>query len=176
MNRRPVPAGTPGHVLLTTLACRAMPLIRYRIGDYAAWDPDQSCACGNAQPIISQLEGRTDDYLITSDDRKIGRLSTAMKRSPTIHSAQLVQARPGHAFLLVRPGEGYRSSHAQNVRDDILERIGYFDLEIIEVEEIPRTPHGKTSLVVRLPERPTMHDTYSGLLRGSARGLSSKTQ
>jgi phenylacetate-CoA ligase len=124
----------------------------------------RSVPCGNQQPIISNLEGRTDDYLITKDGRKIGRLSTAMKRSPTIHSAQLVQDSPGHAFLLVKPGSGYQSLHAAAVRDDVLERIGEFALDIVEVAEIPRTPEGKTVLVVRLEERPAMKDLYTQLL------------
>ena len=76
-----------------------------------------------------------------------------MKRSPSIHSAQIVQDRPGHAFLLVRPGEGYRPKDAGPVVDDIRERIGRFDLDVVEVSEIPKTPTGKTRLVVRLPER-----------------------
>jgi phenylacetate-CoA ligase len=160
----PCQPGQVGEIVATGLFNDAMPLIRYRMGDYAAWAPDQSCACGNSQPTITQLEGRTDDYLITSDGRKIGRLSTAMKRSPTIHSAQIVQDQPGHAYLLVRPGEGYQSNHARNVRDDMLERIGLFELEIIEVNEIPKTPQGKTALVVRLAERPAMRDVYDRLL------------
>ena len=104
----------------------------------------------------NELEGRVDDYLITSDGRKIGRLSTAIKRSPTIHSSQIVQDRPGHAYLLVRPGDGYQPRDAVAVHDDILERIGDLDLKVVEVSEIPKTPQGKTSLVVRLADRPHM--------------------
>jgi phenylacetate-CoA ligase len=141
-----------------------MPLIRYRMGDYAAWAENQSCLCGNVHPIIANLEGRVDDYLVTASGRQIGRLSTAMKRSPAIHSAQLVQLRPGHAFLLVRPGKSYTRAHALAVRDDILERIGAFNLEIIEVTEIPKTPQGKTVLVVRLSDRPQMRDTYRHII------------
>jgi hypothetical protein len=87
-----------------------------------------------------------------------------MKRSPTIHSAQLVQDRSGHAYLLVRPSNGYRAADAAAVRDDILERIGAFDLDILEVSEIPRTHQGKTSLVVRLADRPHMREAYAGIL------------
>jgi hypothetical protein len=86
-----------------------------------------------------------------------------MKRSPTIHSAQLVQDRPGHAFLLARPSKGYRPRDAELVRDDIVERIGAFDIEILETTEIPKTPQGKTVLVVRLPERPAMRYIYQTL-------------
>jgi phenylacetate-CoA ligase len=160
----PCMPGEVGEVVATGLLNDAMPLIRYRLGDYAAWAERQSCPCGNDHPIIARLEGRVDDYLVTTDGRKIGRLSTAMKRSPTIHSAQIVQEKPGHAFLLVRPGEGYQSHHALAVRDDILERIGAFDIDIIAVKEIPKTPQGKTSLVVRFADRPAMRNAYQEIL------------
>jgi phenylacetate-CoA ligase len=141
-----------------------MPLIRYRLGDYAAWAEDQSCSCGNRQPVITKLEGRVDDYLITLDGRKIGRLSTAVKRAPTVHSAQIVQDRPGHAYLLVRPSDGYRSADGAALCDDIQERIGTFDLEVVEVPEIPKTLQGKTVLVVRLADRPEMREIYEKVL------------
>jgi phenylacetate-CoA ligase len=161
----PCVPGEIGEVVATGLLNDAMPLIRYRLGDYAAWADEPSCPCGNVHPILAHLEGRVDDYLVTLDRRKIGRLSTAVKRSPTIHSAQIVQDHPGHAFLLVRPGQGYRSVDAVAVRDDILERIGTFDVEIVEVPEIPKTPQGKTVLVIRLADRPTMRDIYDKLLK-----------
>jgi phenylacetate-CoA ligase len=161
----PCAPGELGEIVATALLNDAMPLIRYRLGDCAAWALEQTCPCGNVHPIIDNLEGRVDDYLVTIDGRKIGRLSTAMKRSPTIHSAQIVQDRPGHAFLLVRPGDGYRTKDVNLVRDDILERIGSFNLEILEVGEIPKTPQGKTSLVIRLQQRPEMKPFYETLIR-----------
>jgi phenylacetate-CoA ligase len=156
--------GEIGEVVATGLLNDAMPLIRYRMGDYAAWAPAQNCTCGNPYPVITNLEGRLDDYLVTLDGRKIGRLSTAVKRSPTIHSSQIFQDRPGHAYLLVRPGAGYRSAHATAVKDDILERIGAFDMDVVEVSEIPKTPRGKATLVVRLEERPYMISQYESVL------------
>jgi phenylacetate-CoA ligase len=161
----PCAPGEVGEIVATGLLNDAMPLIRYRLGDYAAWAQEQDCPCGNVHPVLANLEGRVDDYLVTADGRTIGRLSTAVKRSPTIHSAQIVQDRPGHAYLLVRPGQSYRSVDAVAVCDDIRERIGTFELEIIEVSEIPKTPQGKTVLVVRLAERPAMRDLYTTLLK-----------
>jgi phenylacetate-CoA ligase len=163
----PCPPGEVGEVVATGLMNEAMPLIRYRLGDYAAWAEDQSCPCGNRQPAITNLEGRVDDYLVTEDGRKIGRLSTALKRSPSVHSAQIVQDRPGHARLLVRPGSGYRSADALAIRDDILERIGEFSMDIFEVPEIPKNPQGKSSLVVRLDDRPFMRAGYQELFQSS---------
>jgi phenylacetate-CoA ligase len=157
--------GEVGEMVATGLLNDAMPLLRYRLGDYAAWAGEQYCPCGNPHPIITHLEGRVDDYLITADGRKIGRLSTAVKRSPTIHSAQIVQDRPGHAYLLVRPANGYQSVDATAVRDDIVERIGTFDLEVVEVSEIPKTLQGKTVLVVHLTDRLAAIERYEVFLK-----------
>ena len=162
----PCRPGEVGEIVATGLLNDAMPLIRYRMGDYAAWDEEQVCPCGNRQPAISHLEGRLDDYLILADGRKVGRLSTALKRSPTIHSAQILQDGADHAYLLVRPGAAYQRRHALAVRDDLLEKIGRFNFEIVEVPEIPKTARGKTALVVRLPAQPEMQPIYQHLLAG----------
>jgi len=164
----PCAPGEVGEMTATGLINDGMPLIRYRTGDTAALAADQRCGCGLPHPIIENLEGRVDDYLETTDGRRIGRLSTAMKRSPTIHSAQIVQDQPGHAYLLVRPGSGYRREDAVAVRDDIVERVGDVDFEIIEVAEIPKTPKGKTRLVVRLSDRSELRRDYDSILMRKA--------
>ncbi len=161
---KPSPPGVPGELVATGLLNSCMPLIRYRTGDEAAWSPDPTCACGQPFPIVERLEGRVDDYLVTTDGRLIGRLSTAMKGSPAIHSAQIVQDRPGHAYLLVKPGVSYRPEDAEVVKADILRRIGSFAIDALEVEDIPRTPAGKTRLVVRLTEAQPWHESYRALL------------
>lgn len=164
---RPAPAGEAGEMVVTGLMNRAMPLIRYRIGDEAAWSADQSCPCGQPCPVIERLEGRVDDYLVTADGRRIGRLSTAVKASPSIHSAQLVQDAPGHAFLLVRGGQGYRPADGLRVRGDLLERIGPFAIDLREVPEVPRTPAGKIKLVVRIGDDAALRARYAPLFAPS---------
>jgi phenylacetate-CoA ligase len=160
----PCAPGEVGELVATTLMNDAMPLVRYRMGDYAAWASDQECQCGDPNPIIQNLEGRLDDYLVTADGRRIGKVFMATAQSVRIHSAQIVQDRPGHAYLLVQPSTGYEPSDAIAFRDDILGRIGTFDFDIVEVPEIPRTPQGKTTLVVRLADRPHMKEAYAGIL------------
>lgn len=163
--------GEVGEMVATGLLNDVMPLIRYRTGDYVAWAKEQSCPCGNRQPILDHLEGRLDDYLIVGNGRKVGRLSTALKRSPTIHSAQILQDGADHAYLLVKPGAGYQHSDALAVRDDLLEKIGRFNFEVVEVPEIPKTSRGKTVLVVRLAAQPEMRAVYQRLLARREKGL-----
>jgi hypothetical protein len=65
----------------------------------------------------------------------------------------------------VRPGAGYRAADGVAVRDDILDRVGSLDVQIVEVAEIPKTPQGKTILVVRLADRLEMKEIYEKLLK-----------
>ncbi len=53
----PVPDGETGEIVLTTLNREAMPLIRYRTGDAAAWLPGP-CPCGSPLRRLSPLKGR----------------------------------------------------------------------------------------------------------------------
>lgn len=156
--------GEVGEIVATGLLNEVMPLIRYRTGDYAAWAEERTCPCGNTQRVLSGLEGRVDDYLVTADGRRIGRLSTAMKGSPSIHSIQIVQDRPGHGYVLCRPGGGYHPWHGQAVCEAIRERIGSFDLEVVEVAEIPRTARGKRALVIRASPGSAEWQRYEVLL------------
>lgn len=57
VSHKPVPDGETGEIVLTTLNREAMPLIRYRTGDAAAWLPGP-CACGSPLRRLSSLRGR----------------------------------------------------------------------------------------------------------------------
>ena len=63
---RPTPAGDTSHtVLITNLANRVQPVIRYDLGDAIVAHPGR-CACGNPMPAI-RIEGRRDDVVVLKD-------------------------------------------------------------------------------------------------------------
>ncbi len=59
----PVPDGTAGELVLTTLTKWAQPVLRYRTGDITRFLPGE-CPCGRTTRRIGRLEGRADDMLI----------------------------------------------------------------------------------------------------------------
>jgi len=59
----PVPDGTDGELVLTTLSKDAMPMIRYRTRDITAFVPEP-CACGRTIRRIRRIGRRSDDMLI----------------------------------------------------------------------------------------------------------------
>jgi phenylacetate-CoA ligase len=92
----PVPPGTPSHtVLLTNLANRVQPIIRYDLGDSIVAKPEP-CRCGNPLPAI-HVEGRRDDVVsLRATDNSIVRLlplalTTLVEQAANVHRFQIVQ-------------------------------------------------------------------------------------
>lgn len=64
-NNKPVNDGEVGDICITTLENRAMPLIRYRIGDIGSRHKG-SCPCGSKYPMMKLAVGKTIDLISTS--------------------------------------------------------------------------------------------------------------
>jgi phenylacetate-CoA ligase len=156
----PCAPGEVGEMVVTGLLNDAMPLIRYRTGDMAAWSLEKECPCGRQSLLISHIEGRVDDYLLLPDGRKIGRLSTAIKKTLNIRSAQIAQDALDHVWLLILPDENYHSDDGKLIQEDITSRIGNFSVDIVTTDVIPKMPSGKQRLVVRLFDRPYLAQLY----------------
>jgi phenylacetate-coenzyme A ligase PaaK-like adenylate-forming protein len=60
---QPVPDGTPGELVFSTVTREALPLLRYRTGDIAALRRG-TCACGRTLVKMSKITGRRDDMLV----------------------------------------------------------------------------------------------------------------
>jgi len=63
----PVPNGSVGEVVFTTLARKGMPLIRYRTGDLARLVLDP-CPCGTVLKRLGRVQGRIDTGLLLQQD------------------------------------------------------------------------------------------------------------
>lgn len=98
------PGERSASVLLTNLANRVQPLIRYDLGD-SITVRREPCACGSPFPAI-QVEGRRDDIVAFDDERGEPvsmpplALATVVEEGSGVHRFQLVQA--GARTLRVR--------------------------------------------------------------------------
>ena len=59
----PVPDGTPGELVFSTVTKEALPLLRYRTGDISALRRG-TCACGRTLVRMDRVTGRRDDMLV----------------------------------------------------------------------------------------------------------------
>ncbi len=63
VTEQPLPIGTPGELVFTTITKEGMPMLRYRTHDICVLD-DSPCACGRTLVRMGRITGRTDDMLI----------------------------------------------------------------------------------------------------------------
>lgn len=59
----PLPYGTQGELVFTTLTKEGLPLLRYRTKDLCSLT-DSTCSCGRTNVRMSRIVGRSDDMLI----------------------------------------------------------------------------------------------------------------
>lgn len=64
----PVDPGETGEIVVTDLHNRAMPLIRYRIGDRAV--RGDGCACGRGFPVLESVQGRAYEFVEDLEGRR----------------------------------------------------------------------------------------------------------
>jgi phenylacetate-CoA ligase len=138
----------PGEVVCTSFCNDAFPLLRYRIGDVAAFG-SASCACGRAFPVIEQLCGRLDDLIVTADGRRVGRLDPVFKGRRTIREAQIVQQGARESVVNLVPGPGYAEADGAAVAHELRARLGAeMQIEIRPVASIERSASGKFRAVI----------------------------
>jgi len=66
----PVSAGESGEIIITDLHNLVMPWLRYRIEDIGTYQ-NEKCNCGRNLSIMSSIDGRIHDIIITPDGRRI---------------------------------------------------------------------------------------------------------
>ncbi|HVO87687.1 MAG TPA: phenylacetate--CoA ligase family protein [Casimicrobiaceae bacterium] len=95
-HQRPVPAGTTSHsVLITNLANRVQPIVRYDLGD-AVLMKATPCECGNPLPAM-RVQGRCDEVVTLA-----GRDGRAVHLIPLALTTVIEDAIDLHRFQIVR--------------------------------------------------------------------------
>jgi phenylacetate-coenzyme A ligase PaaK-like adenylate-forming protein len=143
----PAAPGEMGAVLVTDLLNGAMPLIRYRIGDMAAW-ADGPCPCGRGLPRLERVAGRVTDFLVGADGRLVSGVFLAtyvVAQRPSLGQVQIRQDRAGAVTYRLRPGNDFDPLEDVKYLEDAtrlhLGEGAEFDWEA--VEELSAEPSGK---------------------------------
>lgn len=157
---RPTPPGEPSHtVLITNLANRVQPILRYDLGDSVVQRPDP-CPCGTTLPAI-RVEGRAADVLTfpTADGVATSippmAFVTLAERVPGIEQVQIVQSEPTTVRVRLRVTPGADPEGVSKALSGRIERLladhNLGNVEVIRDEEPPQqTSGGKFREVIPL--------------------------
>jgi phenylacetate-CoA ligase len=132
---------------VTDLLNRAMPLIRYRIGDLGAWAAG-SCPCGRGLPRLERVAGRVTDFLVGCDGRLVSGVYLAtyvVAHRPSLGQVQIRQQKIGAVTYRIKPGRDFNAeSDLEYLRRTTRRYLGAeATIESEVVEELPAEPSGK---------------------------------
>jgi phenylacetate-CoA ligase len=141
----PTKPGEVGEICLTNLYMRAMPFIRYRVGDLGSISPDP-CSCGRGLPLLKGLHGRRVDLILTptGEIHHPFALMVLFEEVAEVKRYRLQQVSLDKLIARVNwlPGtsaEG-KTAAATKLKGLFRERLG--PSVTVDVEEVPEFTHG----------------------------------
>ena len=146
----PLGDGREGELVVTTLARRGMPLVRYRTRDFATLLPrGERCACGLPMRRISRVRGRVDDLLIIGGDANIwpDEFDRALLSLPGVTDYQVVVEKDRWLDVLNVTVEGPENSPA--LRETVLRALLTIPYLKIPVEMTKIVAFGRIEAVPR---------------------------
>lgn len=138
---RALPAGEVGDIIVTDLANRVFPIIRYRMGDRGTII-DGPCECGLSLPRMAQPDGRITDVLRLPSGMAVTRLTVMFAKHP--ESVRLFQIRQSSDYsIAVRVVRGPGPDATRHIEDEveILRRrvAGEVPVTLEYVDSLPHT-------------------------------------
>jgi phenylacetate-CoA ligase len=148
---RPVADGQPGEIVVTHLATRDFPFIRYRTGDVAVMDSGH-CACGRGLPMLKEIQGRSTDFVVAADGTVMHGLALIyiLRDLPGIHRFKIVQHTTLQVQVLLQPESGFDAGqHLPVIVEGFRRRLGeQVAVQVDLCDELPAERSGKFRFVV----------------------------
>jgi phenylacetate-CoA ligase len=134
-----------GEIVMTVLNNFAMPFIRYNLHDIGAYS-NQACSCGRTFPLLTKIQGRSDDYIITADGKKLPFPTLgAYWHSLTkfVHEFQVIQEKITTFTVFIVPNNSFNDEGRKIITSEINKYFPDAKIDIKIVPAIERKGSGK---------------------------------
>ena len=144
------PPGVSGEIVVTHLATRDYPFVRYRTGDVGVLSEDR-CPCGRGLPILREIQGRSTDFVISADGTVMHGLALiyVLRDIPGVASFKIVQETTALTTVFVVPGPLFEAGDVGRIQEGLKRRLGAsvtIDVKLVDV--VPAEASGKFRYVV----------------------------
>ena len=146
----PVPVGTPGKMVATSLHNFAMPLIRYETNDVCALKRS-TCSCGRSFPLMDDVATKNEAIISLPDGRLISPsvLTHPFKPMHNIAASQIIQESLDLLRIKIVKRPGFSKEDENKLIHAFHERLeNQIKIEIEYVDLIPKTSSGKFKWVI----------------------------
>lgn len=147
---RVLPPGQSGEIVVTHLATRDYPFVRYRTGDVGTLSTG-GCACGRSLPVLQDIQGRSTDFLVGQDGTVMHGLALIyiLRDLPGIASFKITQESLQLTRVDIVRGEGFVTTNEQAIEDVFKQRLGQgVTVEFNYCDEIKPEKSGKFRYVI----------------------------
>jgi len=147
---KPVEPGERGEIIVTHLDNYAMPFIRYRTGDVASPE-HKTCTCGRGSPLMSNIEGRTTDFIITPNGKIMHALSLIyiLRDLEGIEAFKIIQKKKDYLIIKIVKNQKFTAGTQSRIKDEIIKTMETpVHIEIQFVNEIEPEKSGKYRYVI----------------------------
>ncbi len=141
----PVPDGTFGEIVITTLVKEGAPLVRFRTHDISRIIPG-ACPCGSPFPRLDALQGRSDDMVKIKGVNVFPRqIEEVLQEFPQLSSEYQIrishlEGRDTMRIYVETDGTQDFLDLADAVSDEVKRRIGFTPLvKVVELGVLPRS-------------------------------------
>ncbi len=134
-----------GEIVVTVLNNLAMPFIRYNLHDIGSYS-SSACPCGRTFPLINKISGRSDDYMITGDGKKLSFVNLGSYWHPLtkyVHEYQVIQEDTSDFTIFIVPNNSFDNSCREIIITEITRYFPGAKINIKLVPAIQRTESGK---------------------------------
>lgn len=150
---RPAAEGEPGTVLVTTLNTRAMPFIRYELGDRVT-RLARRCSCGSPFPLIAAPDGRQEEVILLPGGRLVQPVwcLAVLRQYRDILQLRIIQERVDHLMVLIVASKPLADHVPDEMGRQITEKLGEpVTVDVQLVDSIPEEKEKFRCFVTHLP-------------------------
>lgn len=149
---KPVPPGEEGELVVTVLANRTQPFIRYNLRDIGRLSTEP-CSCGRSFPVLSTISGRADDLIVLADGRRRTAQDALVRIDRfggAIRHYQFRQVEIDRFELLIVPSARFADVGAECIVRAAGSVLEGAEIEVRLVDAIPQDRSGKRRAFVSL--------------------------
>ena len=147
---RTVSDGEEGELVITHLATRDFPFIRYRTGDVGVLSKT-TCKCGRGLPVLADIRGRSTDFVVAQDGTVMHGLALIyiIRDLKGVESFKIIQESLDRTRILIVRGDGFRQELVSAIQANVKRRLGeHVDVTVELVDSIPTEASGKFRYVM----------------------------
>ena len=144
------PPGQPGEIVVTHLATKDFPFIRYRTGDVGKLGCER-CRCGRTLPLLQSIEGRNTDFLVATDGTVMHGLALVyiLRDLQGVRQFKVIQESLFATRILLVVDDDFDPQNVPAITVKVQARLGSgAKITVEQVENIPAEHSGKYRYVV----------------------------